>query len=196
MGGVNHYVYIYFRLDGSPVYVGRGTGARYKTHMKPSKDTHLGRLIKKSGGELPVVIIASGLTLEKSCEMEKAFIKALGREIDGGPLINLSLGGDAGSIGVVHGEEFRKKRSIRAKEQWQTPGFKERREAALAPNRRGNKRPRSEEFKRAMSERLKGNKHTLGYRHSPETKAKMSKQRKGVPKMKAWKRAQLSFEGF
>lgn len=88
------YVYVYFRPNGVPCYVGKGTGRRWKAHQTRSCNPHLTAIIKAAGGELPVVKIREGLSNAEACETERAFIAAIGRDINGGPLVNMTDGGD------------------------------------------------------------------------------------------------------
>jgi hypothetical protein len=102
MDSKQYHVYIYFRLDGSPCYVGKGTGNRWLHHdgRKGSSNRHLARIIAKAGGTLPKVKVRDGLTNEQATQIEIAFIKAIGREVNGGPLVNMSDGGE-GMAGVA-----------------------------------------------------------------------------------------------
>ena len=82
------YIYAYLREDKTPYYVGKGSGSRIHT-------TH------KRGGraDLPLppqdrrVIIKEFDSEEECYEFEKWMIELYGREIDGGILYNLSVGG-------------------------------------------------------------------------------------------------------
>lgn len=99
-----YYVYIYFRLDGRPCYIGKGKKKRWlKLHNK-----HLISIAKKAGSKLPAVIIRNELTEAEAFETEMAFIKAIGREVHGGPLINQTDGGE-GVSGHKHTTENREK---------------------------------------------------------------------------------------
>jgi hypothetical protein len=181
------YVYVIFRLNGIPCYVGQGSGNRYKRHgfNKNSRNKHLAEIYKNSEKPLPVAIIREGLSRDEAIEIEAAFIRAIGRELHGGPLVNQSDGGE-GPMGWKASEEWRKHRSEEAKKLWQDPEY---RAMMLREDRgrSGNKTRRSDEFKTAMSERLKGNTHTLGFTHSDDAKEKMSIARKGKAKTQEWK---------
>lgn len=65
---------------------------------------HLARIFKKAGGPLPVVILQESLPERTALEYECALIAANGRTINGGPLANLTDGGD-GISGFVFSEE-------------------------------------------------------------------------------------------
>jgi uncharacterized protein YaiI (UPF0178 family) len=88
------YVYILFRLDGRPCYVGKGKGNRWQDHDRYASNIHLRRIIAKSGGPLPGVIVRDGLTEDEAYATEIAFIAAIGREANGGPLVNMTDGGE------------------------------------------------------------------------------------------------------
>lgn len=89
----NYYTYAWLNEDGRPFYVGRGSGRRaWKSRYRkgeyilaPSKDR--------------VLILKKDLTLEESCRHEEYVIHVLGRQVDGGMLINESTGGRGGSSG-------------------------------------------------------------------------------------------------
>jgi hypothetical protein len=88
--GTDSYVYVYFRLDGTPCYVGKGKGHR----VFDRKNKHFQAILKASNKRLPVVIIRSNLTEQEAFDIEVALIATIGREVDGGPLVNLTLGGE------------------------------------------------------------------------------------------------------
>lgn len=95
---MRHYVYMLFRADGSPMYVGMGTGDRIDQHLhrRAQGETHRQSSIRKTVselGDLPRVKIAEGLSGESAAAMERALIAAIGRHPDG-PLLNFTDGGD------------------------------------------------------------------------------------------------------
>jgi hypothetical protein len=88
------YIYIAFRpWDGSPCYVGKGMGRRWRTHLSKSHNKQLRGIVSKAGGEIPIVVIRSGLSEPESFVIEMAFIKAIGR-YPHGPLVNHTDGGE------------------------------------------------------------------------------------------------------
>jgi hypothetical protein len=91
-------VYIFFDLCGIPRYVGRGTKNRWKQHLLCNTNPRLAALIRKSGKNIPVVIVRSNLTHDEANETEVAFIKAIGRGKNG-PLYNFTDGGE-GTVGL------------------------------------------------------------------------------------------------
>lgn len=101
------YVYVIFRLDGAPCYVGKGRGDRWKRHATSSHNQHLARIFVKDGGELPVLKVREGLTDAQAMETEVAFIAAIGRG-ECGPLVNKTDGGE-GASGHTHTPESKAK---------------------------------------------------------------------------------------
>lgn len=101
------YVYILFRPNGVPCYVGKGKGNRWTHHERFSHshyNKHLARIITNARMPLPKVKVRVNLTEDDALATEIAFIRAIGREVDGGPLVNLTDGGD-GKSGYLLSEE-------------------------------------------------------------------------------------------
>ena len=88
------YVYVFFRPNGVPCYVGKGWGKRWLKHEWRSTNPHLANIVRRAGGELPKVKIREGLTESEAFTTEIAFIAAIGREANGGPLVNMTNGGE------------------------------------------------------------------------------------------------------
>ena len=109
------YVYVLFRPNGVPCYVGKGSGKRWQNHLYHGDcNPHLRRIIEKAGGDIPRVKIHQGLTEAEAFEAERAFIAAIGRVKDGGPLVNMTDGGD-GASGAIRSDETRAKMSAALK---------------------------------------------------------------------------------
>jgi hypothetical protein len=87
------YIYIYFRPNGVPCYVGKGRGRRWRDHFRATRNPHLANIIKTAGGEIPVAKIHVGLSEAQAFQFEVALIKAIGRK-PAGPLVNLTDGGE------------------------------------------------------------------------------------------------------
>ncbi len=128
-----YYVYVIFRPNGEPCYVGKGKGGRWKDHVRNARNPHLRNIYAKADGDLPIVKIRYGITEQQAFEVEAALIAALRRESDGGPLVNLTTGGD-GVSGLVHTESTRKMMSEKSKERWLDPS---KRKAVLAAQAAG-----------------------------------------------------------
>lgn len=105
------YVYVIFRLDGSPCYVGKGQRDRWKQHARGSHNPHLRRLYESAGGVLPIAKIREGLPNSEACEIEIALIRAIGRGRNG-PLTNRTDGGE-GLLGNSPSEETRQKKRLK-----------------------------------------------------------------------------------
>ena len=96
------YVYVLFRpWSGIPFYVGKGRKKRLSVHARMGEkhpNPHVANIFKKSKVlqmQVPLVVIHEGLSDLEALMIEAAFIKAIGREIDGGPLANITEGGDS-----------------------------------------------------------------------------------------------------
>jgi len=149
-----YYVYVKFRpRDGSPCYVGKGCGGRAWDHDKyDTGNQHLQRIIKKVGGPIPTVIFREELTEQEAYDLEKILIKAIGRACDGGPLCNMTDGGEGMSAGYVPSEETRKKQSEGLRLYYQSEVGTERKRRQ-SEERLGKEVP--EHIKKAMSEGVK-----------------------------------------
>lgn len=202
------YVYGLFRLNGQPCYIGKGRRGRWTAHFKHSRNKHLARIIAKSGGALPVVKIREGLTNAEATATEIALIAAIGRHAKGGPLVNMTDGGE-GVQGLVHSPEARAKMSsvhkgkklsaqqiLRLKEVH--TGRKHSREARekISAKQRGQRR--SAEFCEKMRRQNLGRKiteeqrrkisdATRGKPHSAAHNANMRAAVRGIPKSEAHK---------
>jgi hypothetical protein len=161
------YVYILFRPNGIPCYVGKGVGGRWNQHERRTHNPLLASIIQKAGGKLPKVKIREGLTDAEACATEIAFIAAIGRVANGGPLVNFTDGGD-GLAGHEHSEATKQKMSAAAKGKKQSPEHI----AKLSAVRKGRKP--SEETRAKLSAAHKGRVT------APEHAAAISAAKKGV----------------
>ena len=110
------YVYAYFRLDGSPCYVGKGIGERWRHRGSYGRNVHFVRIhaqAKRLGQALPCVKLVEGLSEREALDLEAFFIAAIGCEVDGGPLVNLTMGGETGPTGYKWTAEQRKNHAPR-----------------------------------------------------------------------------------
>ena len=100
------YVYAFLRLDGTPYYIGKGTGRRIN---RPT-----GRRFKLPPKDQRKILVG-GLTEPEAIEYEIALISLLGRKDQGrGCLRNLTDGGD-GMSGHIPSAEHRAKLSAALK---------------------------------------------------------------------------------
>lgn len=112
-----HYVYLHRKTDsGEPFYVGKGKvkrGRIERPHATAKRSIIWQRTAAKHG--VTVELVASCLDDAMAQEIEKAYIKEIGRRDLGlGPLVNLTDGGD-GHANLVISERVRKIRSDLAK---------------------------------------------------------------------------------
>ena len=93
------YIYVYFRADGTPYYVGKGKGGRaYWKRKKGVKPPQNKDLLK---------ILINNLTEDDAWEWERDLISLLGRkDLGTGCLRNKTEGGE-GACGAVRSEEFK-----------------------------------------------------------------------------------------
>lgn len=146
------YVYVLFRPSGLPCYVGKGQGDRWLEHERGATNPHLENIIKKSKAEGRTLFrgkVAEGLTKADAFALEMRLIKEIGRAATGGPLVNLTDGGD-GPSGYRHTEETKRRVGEAGKGRHHTPEAREKIRAAHT----GAKR--TEEARLAMSMAQKG----------------------------------------
>lgn len=193
MEKVDYYVYVIFRQNGVPCYVGKGRGRRSEHRALFSHNKHLHSIYKQSSGILPLVKIREHLTDKEACEIERAFIAAIGRnDLGQGSLVNFTDGGEGLSRRVITAET----RAKLSKALKNTPRTEEWR-ANMSKSRKGKKE--SEETRRKksvahtgtkkpwVSEALKGKPNPgvraaqLG-RKSPENSARMMGNKYSVGK--------------
>lgn len=123
LSSIRFYVYAYFRPDGRPLYIGKGQTKRWRSHLVDAQKIAQGgawptrcnkkflRIIIKAiraGHDIPVVKLQVDLTSAEAVRNERALIAVIGREAHGGPLVNLTDGGE-GTEGHRHSSETRAK---------------------------------------------------------------------------------------
>ena len=158
------YVYVLYRPDGRPFYVGKGSGNRWEHHEqdarnnRPRGNPHKIQLIRQ--------IVAAGHKLDKrkiarfdneadAFAFERTLIKQLGREANGGPLLNLTDGGD----GIELTKDIIERRREALRGRIRSPEHS----AAISAAKRGKKLKPSEKRNAAAQRR----------RHTDQTKAKI-----------------------
>lgn len=190
----DYYVYILFRPStGQPFYVGMGTGRRIENYRKRCvahrrNKTHKTFILLKAfreGTDIPRVKVATNLTRAEAAQIEIAFIRAIGREEFGGPLTNLTDGGDGPvEFSPERKAEISAKISKALKGKKKSPGHV----AAMVASRRKN--PQSEKQQLHITQLIEANR---GRKHTEEAKRKIGAKHKGRKKsklhVKRWKRS-------
>ena len=157
------YVYVIFRPNGVPCYVGKGCGYRDRNHIhgSGSHNPHVRAITRLAGGSLPFIRFREGLTDNAAHELERVLIAAIGREIHGGPLVNQTDGGE-GCGGIVWTDAHRANQSKAQRGKKASPETR----AKLSAAHKG--KPHSPEWNAKVGAASKGRKKTV------ETLAKLS----------------------
>ena len=94
----DYYVYVLFRSNAEPFYVGKGRRDRWMSHQsnykrKPTHKNNIIALTLEELGDIPKIKVAENLTSKDACDLEILLIKVLGRRPNG-PLVNRTAGGE------------------------------------------------------------------------------------------------------
>jgi hypothetical protein len=115
-----------------------------------------------------VRVLRSGLSLDEACHWERFYIQKYGRKVDGGILLNRSIGGDGGD-GVRWTEEQKRSQSERLKGKAHSAAHNAKVSQGLKRYKRTEQHARN--LAKAQAKR-KG--IPAGWKHTPESKAKIS----------------------
>jgi hypothetical protein len=178
-----------FNFDYEPIYVGKGTNNRPKRHLFLYKNYNTRfyqklKSISNKGYEIIFKVIKDNLTEYEAFREEVRVLSIIKRIESGGPLLNLTDGGE-GQSGYKHTEESKKKisNSIRNNVEWQNYMKSEEFSKKVSKGLMGHVGygkgiPRSQEVRDKIKDSLKGK-----YWHKPhsdESKRKMSIKRQGI----------------
>jgi hypothetical protein len=164
-------VYVYKYPDGTPFYVGKGIGQRYKKHLQYARlgykdcnefKKNVINKILREGKEPIIEKIVENVDNELACFVEEEYIRKYGRRTEGGILTNMTDGGDEGfKMDPISVEKMRQKK-------------------LGVPSCLGVKH--TEEARKNMSLAHKGPRPWMvGKKRSPETIEKMRNSKKGKP---------------
>jgi len=188
------YVYRHIRLDkNEPFYIGIGGDDDYvRANEVRGRNKYWHNIVKLTNYEVEILI--DNISWDDACEKEIEFISLYKRKKDGGPLANLTLGGE-GQLGMIPWNFGKETPEItRIKQSIKRMGKPSCRKGvkisqhiidAMAKGREGKEawnkgKKMSDEYVQRLKERMKGNPGPMvGKKHSEETRAKLSQQRKG-----------------
>lgn len=162
------YVYICFKKDGTPFYVGKGSGDRWQKTFRDKHNPFKARTAKKVGKPI-VVKIAEFEDENEAFKCELDLILKLGR-YPFGPLTNLTDGG-GGCLGARHSDEYKKELSKRLKGKKLSAAHC----LAISLGQKGIPKP-----PHTIETRQKMSKAAMGRKFSPETRQKLSETKLGA----------------
>jgi hypothetical protein len=185
------YEYDNIKFDYEPIYVGKGKINRPKNHLyryKNGNSYFYNKLKKIIGyGFEPIwIIVKNGLSESDAFIEEMRLIKIIGKKLKGGPLTNLSDGGE-GQTGFKHSEDTKNKisNSIKSNEKWlnmmKSKEYRDKLSKSLMGHEGyGKGVPRKQEVKDKIRNSVMGiNNPFSGKTHSEELKNKMSVNNSG-----------------
>lgn len=96
-----NYTYDDYAFNYEPFYVGKGVGIRFRRHIKEALTSNKSspknnkiRKIKREGFDIRVRIVSRELSDNAAIKLERKLIKLIRRKSIGGPLTNLTDGGE------------------------------------------------------------------------------------------------------
>lgn len=179
-----NFIYGEYEFDYEPFYIGKGTADRIITSKCDKRTFKSNKIksIKKSGGQIISKKIYENISFGDSNILERQIIKIIGRrDLNLGPLTNLTDGGEGRLNGKNSPESIEKIRQSRIKtnEKLREMGhdFKasEETKMKLREINKGEKNPmwgktHSDEIKEAHSQRVSGVNHPMfGKKHNDST---------------------------
>jgi len=154
------YVYLIKLPDGTPLYVGKGRGIRYLRHAKGTHNKSLAAAFAKFG-DLPIELVKWGMTDDGACLFERELIAKIGRVAHGGPLVNMTDGGN-GLAGAIISEETRRRRSIARRGKKMSPEYcAAMKAAASSPEGRERRRRSALQWHASMTDQQKRDRSVL-----------------------------------
>ncbi len=163
------YTYIHCKPDGTPFYVGKGSGNRAYNLYETKRNTHHINTIKKYGKDNIGIYVFHCNSEEQAFADEVQQILQLSKE--GILLCNKTRGGE-GSSGVLVTTETRNKLSEKARGKSFNKGRKHSEGFRLKLSAYHIGMSANDETRKKMSDSHKGNKYCLGVKQSDETKEK------------------------